>query len=216
MRSLRTAACATVLVAVTACGIPYDDEPRALEPREVPLPTSLDSPVADPDGDVTVGLYFVREGQVELVPRAVEGPVDTAELVELLVRGPAPEEKAAGLISVVPPALTVEDVTTAGSTAVLTLGGPDSEVQDIPPLAFAQIVATVTPRRAAGVRFRLRGRDLAVPQGDGSLTAAPVSRLDYRQLITAAPPSESPSAAAGGASGAGPPPPTPPAEPPPA
>ncbi len=211
----RLSACVSALLAVTACGIPYDDAPRALPPREVPVPTTVDSPVAEPEGDVSVALYFVREGQVELVPRAVDRPVGTAELVELLVRGPARDELAAGLISVVPRTLTVEEVAPAGSTVVITLGGPDSAVQDIPPLAFAQIVATVTPQRAAGVRFRHGDDDLPVPQGDGSLTAAPVSRADYVQLITApATPSAVPSPPPSAAGTA--PLPSAPAEPPPA
>ena len=77
-------------------------------------------------------------------------------------------------------------------------GGPESEVLRLQRLAYGQIVTTLTPSRAAGVRFRLDGADLEVPRGDNTLTAAPLPRDDYAALLApaSAPPSLPPSPAA--------------------
>ena len=181
--AVRSIAAGVTALLLPACGVPHDDAPRALQPQEVPYFSPRSSPVPDPAGNGRVGLYFVRDDEVVLTPRQVEQPTPTPELLELLLAGPAPEEQEAGLISVIPSTVTVEDVSTVGSTAVVTLGGPDSEVLRLQPLAYAQIVATLTPHRASGVRFRLGAADLRVPRGDGSLTDAPLSREDYEQLL---------------------------------
>ena len=182
--ALRCAAAAVVLcLAATACGVPQDDAPRALEPGQVPVVSPRPSAVADDAGQGRVALYFVREGQVVPTVRRVERSASTEMLVELLFGGPVPEEGQAGLISVIPATLTVEQVRTSDGTAVITLAGPGAEVSRTPPLAFAQIVATLSPGRVRGVRFRLDGADLPVPRGDGSLTAAPLGRQDYASLL---------------------------------
>jgi hypothetical protein len=196
-------------VVLAACGVPRDDAPRALEPGEAPYASPRPSPVAEAAGDGRVGLYFVRGDDVVRTPRGVDQPVETPELLGLLLAGPTPEERETGLISVIPSTVTVQDVSTVGSTAVVTLGGPDSEVLRLQPLAYAQIVATLAPHRVSGVRFRLNDADLRVPRGDGSLTDAPLSREDYEQLLgpdatpspTAAPtaPASPPLPASGGA-----------------
>ena len=61
-------------------------------------------------------------------------------------------------------------------------------------LAYAQIVATLTPARASGVRFRLDDTALRVPREDGSLTEQPLARQDYAGLSGAVPASPTPSA----------------------
>lgn len=182
-RTPTTFAAALVALLLTACGVPHDDAPRALKPGEVLYVSPRPSAVADPAGDGRVALYFVRGDDVVLATRRVERSTPTPELVELLLAGPTPQEREQGLISVIPSTVTVEDVSTVGSTAVVTLGGPDSEVLRLQPLAYAQIVATLTPHRASGVRFRLGDTDLRVPRGDGSLTDAPLSREDYEGLL---------------------------------
>lgn len=177
---MRRAAAGLALLLLTACGVPQDDGPRALVARD-PVPST--SPVADPAGEGRVGLYFVRNGQVVLATRPVRTSTPTPELVKILFAGTAPEERAAGLISVIPATLVVEDVEVSGGTAVVTLSGPDTEVQRTQALAYAQIVATLTPNRVSGVRFRLRDADLPVPRADGSLTDAPLDRDDYASLL---------------------------------
>ena len=181
----RRAAAAGLLAALLlpGCGVPQDDQPRALMPREVPFASPTDSPVAEPAGNREVELGFVQEGSVVLSSRTVEDPRTPEEVLELLLAGPSPAEFANGLSSLLPPTVSVEDVAVTGGTAVVTLGGPDSEVLRLQPLAYAQIVATLTPARASGVRFRLDDTDLRVPRGDGALTDEPLARRDYAELL---------------------------------
>jgi hypothetical protein len=194
-RSARRLLVGLLLPAVAACGVPQDELPRALTPAEVPYASAAASAVPDAAGNRVAELFLVRDGQVVPTPRKVDGPLPTEGLVELLLGGTTQEERDAGLISVIPSTLDVADVQVQGSTAVLTLEGPDAEVQRTSPLAYAQIVATLSPARVTGVRFRLDGRDLDVPRGDGSLSNGPLSREDFAELLEPPPASAaSPSA----------------------
>lgn len=169
---------------LSGCGVPQDDLPRALDSREAPFASPTESPVADVVGDREVSLGFVREGSVVLSSRTVERPRTTEEVLDLLFAGPSPDERAAELSSFLPSTVDVEDVEMVDGTAVVTLDGPDdSEVLRLQPLAYAQIVATLTPARASGVRFRLGGSDLQVPREDSTLTSSPLSREDYAGLL---------------------------------
>lgn len=176
-----------VLLLVAACGVPQDDAPRALQGRDLPLGLQSESAVPDPEGPGRVALYFVRDGQAVLWRRPVQASTPPTELLRMLFAGTSAEEREAGLISVIPASLTVESVEMQGDTAVVTLGGPDEELLNAGPLAFAQIVATLTPDRARGVRFRRDDRDLPVPFGDNQLSARPLDRSDYEGLLPGAP-----------------------------
>lgn len=177
---------AAVLVLLGGCGIPRDDAPRALDPANAPA-GALPSPsrIPEPVGNDRVALYFIREGLVAPVTRPVPQSTSVEPLLELLFAGPTSTEQAGGTSSLIPASLSVVGVRQQGSTVVVTLGGSENLVRP-QVLAFAQIVATLTPDRATGVRFRLDGADLRVPRGDGSLTESPVSRADYADLLAAA------------------------------
>lgn len=188
MRRLLLALLAVLVL--SGCGVPEDEQPRPLTARDLPFALPTPTRLEDPVGSGRVALYFVRDGQVVLSTRPVQASTPTPELLELLFAGTTPDEQQAGLLSTIPASLVVEDVEVQGRTAVVTLAGPDDAARP-QALAYAQIVATLTPNRVDGVRFRRDGADLAVPRGDGSLTAAPVDRDDYAELLalpaTAAP-----------------------------
>jgi hypothetical protein len=165
------------------CGVPTDAAPRALDPAQAPagaLPSPSPAPVAV--GDERVVLHFVKDERLVPVERPVTSPTSTAGLLELLLAGPTEAEKNAGLTSLIPAALSVESVEQQGRVAVITLQGAPDQVRP-QAMAFAQIVATLTPDRATGVRFRMDGADLRVPRSDGSLSDAPVDRADYADLL---------------------------------
>jgi hypothetical protein len=196
------AAAVLVALAATACGVPQDAEPRALDsetaPFSLPGDTSRtpDDPAA-PTGREQVDLFFVRDGAVVLTSRPVRRttPVPVEVLLELLLAGPTESELADGLTSVIPSSLTVEDVAIEGRTAVVSLGGPEDQVRSAQALAFAQIVTTLTTGEGVdGVRFRLGDSDLKVPRGDGSLTERALTSRDYAEVTAGATPAVSPPA----------------------
>ena len=185
------------LLLVTACGVPTDPSPRALDPEAAPFGV-LGEPTTAPEGDGRVALYFVRGDRVVLQPRPVERSTTIRQLLDLLLEGPTPEQVAAGTRSEIPPDVRVEDVEVSGrDVAVVTLAVGDNQV-GTSPLGFAQIVATLTaPGRARSVRFRLDGEDLPVPRGDGSLTSDPLDRSDYADLLLLQTPGPSATASPG-------------------
>jgi spore germination protein GerM len=79
----------------------------------------------------------------------------------------------------------VRDVELTGGVATVSLTRAFADVEaDAQLLAIGQLVCTLTARPGTGqVRFTLDGTDIDVPRQDGSLTAEPVTRDDYRDLI---------------------------------
>ena len=186
----RLAALVAAALVLTGCGVPQDDEPRALDPAAAPF-RAQERPVAESDGEGRVAMYFVRDGRLVLTTRRVQSATSLQGLLELLVAGPTAEEQATGRISALPPGLTVEDVTLRNGTAVVDLGGPEEVIARAPALAYAQIVWTLTQGQVRGVRFRYEGIDRAVPAGNGSLTEAPLTRADYLELVATPAPAAS-------------------------
>lgn len=186
---MRAATALLLALALTGCGVPTDEEPRALDAAEAPFQVFSSTAPPVPSGDGRVALYFVRDDRVVLQTRAVERSTDVDALIELLLEGPTPQQVEAGIRSALPTTFSVEDVEVGrNGVAVVTLGGESTQISTSP-LGFAQVVATLTaPGRARSVRFRLDGEDLPVPRGDTSLTEEPVGRSDYAELLALAAP----------------------------
>ena len=186
---MRAVLAAALVVLIAGCGVPRDDEPRALDPANAPFRVFEQGPSKAPQGEGRVALYFVRNGRVVLQTRAVERSTEIDELLRLLLEGPTVDEVESGTTSSLPTTFTVEDVQVGDDgIAVVTIGSGATQTSTSP-LGFAQIVATLTaPGRAESVRFRQEGVDLRVPRGDGSLTSEPVDRDDYAELLALATP----------------------------
>ena len=183
-------AIATVLL-LAACGVPQDEEPRALSRDGVPFgllstsTTQTTTVVEDPA--VLSVVYFVRENRLIPVQRQVRAPVSAGRLLTSLLEGPTETEAEAGFRTAISSEARVRDVTTSAGVVTLELTEEFVEVagQD-QILALAQIVFTATEINAAGaVRFRLDGEPVEVPRGDGTLTSAPLTRADYAALAPA-------------------------------
>ena len=188
---MRRVVAPVLLVLLAGCGVPQDSAPRMLDSPSLPfaLPGSSPAPVPDDQTAATadgqqLALFFVRDGQLEQTVRPSTTTASLPALITALLGGPTIGELESGLSSVIPASLTVEDVTLEQETAVIELGGPQEQVSSAQPLAFAQIVTTLTASpRVTGVRFRLDEEDLSVPRGDGLLSDAPLRRSDYLDLI---------------------------------
>ena len=182
---MRRAAPAVVLLLclLAGCGVPSDAAPRALDPANAPFRFYEQPQQSVVEGPGQVALYFVRGDFVVLSRRSVEQSTSIEEAMDLLLDGPTPEEIEAGTRTALPPGLSVENVTVGrNGVAVVTLGGGTQIGTS--PLAFAQIVATLTaPGRATAVRFRLDGEDVPALRGNGSTTNDPVDRRDYDELL---------------------------------
>lgn len=192
MRSGRAlAALLALALGVAACGVPEDDEPRALSERGVPFgllspaTTQTTSPIAQPAASAVV--YLVRENRLLPVQRQVRVPVSAGRLLDALLEGPTQDEAAAGFRTAISSEARVRDVTAAAGVVTIELSREFVEVSGQDQiLALAQIVFTATETDAAGaVRFRLDGEPVEVPRADGTLTSAPLTRADYAALAPA-------------------------------
>ena len=171
-----------VLLAVllTACGVPEDGAPRALDPSDAPAVFAPEV-VPPPQGDLEVELFYVRDDALVPVARAVPTPGSPKQVLDLLFTGLTEPERSTGLRSAIPVGVSFDGVEVEEGVAAVTLEGLNEQVQV---LAFAQIVATLDARTdVVGVRFRSDGSDVQVPRGDGSLTSEPVGASAYATLL---------------------------------
>lgn len=174
-----------LLVALPACGVPQDDQPRVLSRDAAPFGVFEREVVPPPQGRLRVQLWFLRGDQPVPVTRPLALPGSPQQVLEQLLRGPTDAELADGLASAIPNSLMLVDLTVVERVAVVTLDELNEQVQ-VP--AYAQIVATLDGRPDVdGVRFRTRDSDVPVPKGDGGLSSGAVTRLDYAVLLGLAP-----------------------------
>ena len=181
------------LVALAGCGVPGDGSPREVEAKNVPYdllaPTAENTTTTQPSAFTAtsrVKIYLPdAEGKLTAVSRQVTAPATAAKAVVSLFNGPT-EQEADALHSAV----------TTG-TKLLGIDGPTDGLvtldlshhllditgrQQI--LALAQVVYTVTELPSVDrVLFQIDGESVEVPNGNGKLTASPLGRLSYRDLI---------------------------------
>ena len=180
---LPVAAAVLAVLAVSACGVPVDDEPRALDRGAAPFRVFEPAPAEPQEGEVAAELYLVRDSRVEAVERRLPRPGSPEQVLRQLFEGPTREEQNQGLSTSVPASMQLEGVEVRDGIAVVSLKLGEQVTTD-QVVAFAQIVATLVARPdIEGVRFRTQGRDLDVPRGDGSLTGAPVNRQSYTEQL---------------------------------
>lgn len=204
-RRRRLAPAAVTLVVLPAlliagCGVPVDDEARALPTASVPYgllearrPGATPSDAAITHGRVAVHVAFVAgEAGIRLVDRTVEvgPPLDVAQaLLDQLQAGPTAPERRRGLGSTlqVTGGLRLAGITD-GVAAVEILGEGPRQVPDRLPLTVAQVVFTMASVPGVdAVVLRRAGQPVDAPLPDGSLTSVPLTPRDYRQLLNRAP-----------------------------
>ena len=185
MRPGGLAVCVPAVVLMAACGVPADRTARALDPNAAPYRVVTRDRVAPPAGSFRVVVFLVRDDAVVPVPRRVNVQPTPADVLRALTAGPTTEEQEEGFRT----ALPVEDdpQVVRVNDKIVSLSLPataESSTRSDAVLGFAQIVLTLTALPdVTGVAFEDHGRPLQVPRADGSLSAEPLGRVDYRDLI---------------------------------
>jgi len=168
------------LAVVGACGVPGDDQPRALPTDDVPFellaPDTTEAPTSTlvaVSAEVPIWLVAVK--------RLVEAPPSLLRVIEALLAGPNADEAADGMRSAIASGTRVHSVRTQSGVATIDLsaefgstGGHDQI------LAVGQLVLTTTEALGVvGVKLSLDGRAVEVPRGDGTLTSEPLRPSDF-------------------------------------
>lgn len=177
-------------VLLPACGLSPQASPTALDRRAVPYGLLVPAPsvttttvAGAPVSPVT--LYFEGLDQhLVTVRRLLPSPASIAEALDALAAGPTEGESNRGLVS---PASSVgplvagpvrkEVVAVYVPLSFESLGGQDQV------MAAAQVVYTLTGFPGVrGVVFFVGGQRTQVPNDNGHVTAAPLTRIDYAGL----------------------------------
>ncbi|MDP9435077.1 MAG: GerMN domain-containing protein, partial [Actinomycetota bacterium] len=170
------------------CGLQAEEEPREVLPSDAPL-RLLAPPESRPQpaGERRERLYFVREGALVPVARPAR-VLSPASALQDLLAGPTEADLDRDLSTAVPAGADVRlQRVEPDGTAVVELAEDlaDSGRTD-QVVALGQLVATLDASPGVrAVRFLRDGEPLEVPDGDGALSAAPVTLADYRALLTA-------------------------------
>ncbi|GGL93681.1 hypothetical protein GCM10010129_41980 [Streptomyces fumigatiscleroticus] len=117
---------AAAVLPLAGCGIPSTGVVGAGEPATGVLrPGSTAVPEEAPSAAeraATIPVYFVRSGALEAVPRPAPVPAGPQSAVLLLLKGPDAEERAQGLATELPSALTTAPtLRTDGATVTVEL-----------------------------------------------------------------------------------------------
>ncbi len=160
------------LLAAGACGVPLDDEPRAITRVTQPPETTPQTAVAPTGQALTV--YFLDEGSLAPALYDVEAEPTVEDALRFLLNTPPPE----GLISRIPPDTTLRGVIRDGSLVTIDLssdiavGGPNEKE------AFAQLVFTAVEFPGVDrVSFAIAGEGVRAPTDNANLDV--VSARDY-------------------------------------
>ncbi|GGM06755.1 GerMN domain-containing protein [Micromonospora yangpuensis] len=173
------------LLAVTAmllagCGVSAEDRPRVIDRPGGPHPVGT-SPAAQPTGQLTETICFVRDEQLVRVDRQVSDAATPVDQIRFLADGPTSAEREAGLSTALTGASRITGVRLVGREALVDVadGLVDTGRTD-EMLAFGQVVCTLTARPDVdGVSFLHDSRRLGVPRADGSLSTGPLTVSDY-------------------------------------
>jgi spore germination protein GerM len=181
------------VVGLAACGVPGDSSPHELDAKSVPYgllaPTAENTTTTQPSAFTAtsrVKIYLAdADGKLEAVTRQVTAPTTPAKAIVALLNGPSKDEadKLHSAITTDTKLLGIDGpadglVTLDLSHHLLDITGR----QQI--LALSQVVYTVTELPSVDrVLFQIDGENVEVPNGNGTLTASPLGRLSYSDLL---------------------------------
>ena len=169
-------------VVVTACGIPFETEPEAVE---VEVAVAADDATPTPGDVAAVSVYLVRDNALVHVTRNLPSPPASGVIFESLLGPVAEPEQRAGLRTAIPPDTQVIALKEDGTLLQIDLSrefasvGGEEEI-----LAVAQIVLTASSIEGIDlVTFALDGVPTGVPVASGALSDNPVGARDYESLV---------------------------------
>ena len=193
-RPLLGAPALLVAALLGACGVPADDEPRAIDQEHVSEEITEDTAEGRTD---TATLYLTRSGAsgTLLAPAEWQVPVGTSStsptpttaLETLLAFQPDETAQAQGLGTQIPPNTRLVGPLEIDGEGVLTIDLNETLYGMPAPassLAFGQVVCTADAFGEVGaVLFEQDGQPRRVPMGDGESSGQPLTCDSYANLV---------------------------------
>jgi spore germination protein GerM len=199
------AAVLALVCALSACGIRRQTSVRVVDPQDLPpalVETSVATttttivettiPVSPGETSTTlatepIDLYFAASGKLTPISKNLPRPATPQQVLALLAAGPPRGDLGVGLRTAIPLNSPLSVTVTSGVATVALPAALLSTTAADQQLAIGQIVLTLYRPGIGQVKFVSGGKPIAVPRGDGSLTAAggAVTADDYRRLVAA-------------------------------
>ena len=188
-RRLLTAALALAVAGavVVGCGVSPEPDANRIAPDDVPFGLLDDRPTTTVVAEGrTATIYLLTKDRLVAVDRSVSEDASLSDLLAQVITGPTEVEQSLGITSAVP-AGTLASVDTSRGIAEVDLTSSFGDIRSREQLlALGQIVYTLTGQPGiGGVRFTVEGKDVKVPLADGTLSADPLSRDDFKALAPA-------------------------------
>jgi predicted small lipoprotein YifL len=178
-----SAVVAMAMLALAACGVQSDAQPRDLPDIERTIEIADDS--ADIDASGADRVYFVGPGEERLLRSVQRDAVSVSDLVEILLLGPNADEVQAEFNTAIPSGTELINARTQGQVLTVNLT-PEILELDRQNLtrAAAQIVYTATELDGIeAVQIEVDNVRLSAPTGDGDDTTEPLRTYDYPGLL---------------------------------
>ncbi|MEV0277384.1 hypothetical protein AB0I22_13515 [Streptomyces sp. NPDC050610] len=135
LRGLGLGLTATLMLTLTACGVPQSGVIEAGEPASGMFSAGSQSPTP-----ATVSLFFLRDGNLTAYPRRTSGAADLQAVVRLLFEGPTATEAATATTQL--PRLTDTPQLTTGDDGMFSIRLP-GEAAPLSRQAMRQLACTV-------------------------------------------------------------------------
>lgn len=176
---VRTVLAVVVLLAVAACGIPTDSEPRLLADQATSVPE------VDTGGASDATLYFwdAEDEQASPVTRGIDPPVTAQAVLNSLLEGASEQDIAQGLTTNIPADTSGAVEVVREGTATVDMSASWGELnRPVVTYAYAQVVGTLCELDSIdGVTFRVDGEPIQAPTvNDGEKPV--VTPADYAEL----------------------------------
>lgn len=161
---------AVVLVALGACGVPLDTEPRAVTRTTVTTTTFRTATTSDNPEAAQLDVFFVRDDALEPVQYPVDGDPTIDEAIGYLLEGP-PEDRAEVNTRIPTGTTLLGAIDIDDGVATVDLSAEINDVNGLPEKqAFAQLVFTTLAFDDGidAVRFEVEGTTVSAPTDDGN------------------------------------------------